>query len=126
MNSRLLIPIWLLVGLTLLGPAGCGRSPAPLSPLAAEQIPAEMQRAFNNARPEVKDAIGRITAALQAKDNPAAYQEVQALCKLPGQTKPQRLLAARALLTVTGLLQASQAQGDPDAAAALKLRRLTR
>jgi hypothetical protein len=125
-TQSLLSAICLLTSMALLGPAGCSQSSGPLPPLAAEQMPAEMQKAFGNARAEVKDAAGRATAALGAKDYPAAYQEVQALCNLPGETKEQRRLAARALLTITGLLQAAQAQGDSGAATALKLRQTSR
>jgi hypothetical protein len=39
---------------------------------------------------------------------------------------PQRRAAARALLTLTSLLQAAQAQGDQDAAALLKYQQRTR
>jgi uncharacterized protein HemY len=85
-----------------------------------------MQRAFGKASPEVKDAVGRVNSALGTNDYPAAYHEVQALCELPGETQEQRLLAARALLTITGLLQAEQAKGGQEAAAALKLRQTSR
>jgi len=85
-----------------------------------------MQKAFNNAEPQAKEAVGRLTSALQSKDYPAAFQEVQALCSLPGETREQRALAARALLTITGLLQTAQAEGDERAAAALRLRQMSR
>jgi hypothetical protein len=126
MTRRIVNTICLITGMAILGPAGCGKDPGPPPPLAVEQIPAEMQKAFNHAEPEARDTVGRLISALQNKDNPAAYQEVQALCSLPGETKQQRALAARALLTITGLLQAAQVQGDEGAAAALKLRQMTR
>ncbi len=110
----------------LLAAPGCGKEPGPPPPLSVEAIPGEMQKVFNTAEPEAKDTVGRLTLALQSKDYPAAYQEVQTLCGLRGETKEQRALSARALLTITGLLQSAQAQGDQNATAALKLRQMTR
>jgi hypothetical protein len=126
MKHRLVNTIYLLTSIAVLGPVGCARDTGPPPPLAAEQIPAEMQKAFNNAVPEIKDVVGRIISALQNKDYPVAYRDVQDLCNLPGETREQRELAARALLTITGLLQTAQAQGDENAATALKLRRMSR
>jgi hypothetical protein len=125
-NNILVSAISLVAGLAILGSAGCGRKPGPPPPLAVEQIPAEMQKSFKTAGPEIQDAVARITAALQSNDYPVAYQEVQNLCILPDETAGQRGLAARALLTVTGLLQTAQAQGDERAAAALTLRQTSR
>jgi hypothetical protein len=126
MKPRSVNAIYLMASLAFLELAGCDKDAGPPPPLAVEAIPAEMQKGFNNAAPEVKDTVGRLNSALQGKDYPAAYQEVQALCILPGETKEQRALSARALLTITGLLQTAQAQGDQNAAAALKLRQMTR
>jgi len=123
---RLFGLLCLFVGLALFGSVGCGHNPAPPPPLAEAEIPAQMQKAFATAQPELKEAVSRLTSALQAKDYPAAYQAVQALCNLPGQTGEQRTLAARALLTITGRLQAAQAQGDREAADALRLRQTSR
>jgi hypothetical protein len=118
--------IGLLTSLAFLGPLGCDKEAGPPPPLAVEAIPVEMQKAFHDAQPEAKENVGRLNSALQSKDFPTAYQEVQNLCNLPGETREQRALAARALLTLTGLLQTAQAQGDENAAAALKLRQTTR
>jgi len=85
-----------------------------------------MKQAFNEARPAVKETVGRLTSALEGKDYPAAYQAVEALSNFQDQTREQRVLAARALLTITGLLQAAQAQGDQGAATALKQRQVSR
>jgi hypothetical protein len=126
MKSCIVNTICLLAGLAVLGPAGCRKDPGPPPPLAAEQIPNEMQKAFSTAEPEARETAGRLTAALQGKDYPAAYQEVQVLCTLHGETSEQRALAARTLLTITGLLQTAQEQGDERAAAALRLRQMSR
>ena len=113
-------------GLLWLAAAGCTRSSTLPAPLAAEQIPAEVQKAFTKAAPHIKEVAEQMIASLQKKDYPAAYQDVQFLCNMPGETKQQRLLAARSMLTITGLLQAAQAQGDQQAAAALKVYQSTK
>ncbi|HEV7926844.1 MAG TPA: hypothetical protein VGR14_15905 [Verrucomicrobiae bacterium] len=126
LKHQLINTLCLFSGMALLGLVGCGKDPGPPPPLAVEQIPAEMQKAFNNAVPEAKETVGRLISTLQSKDYPAAFQEVQALCNLPGETKEQRALAARALLSITGLLQTAQDQGDEKAAAALRMRQISR
>jgi hypothetical protein len=126
MKRHLVTGIYIIANIVVLGPIGCNRDSGPPPPLAVEQIPAEMQKAFNSAGTEAKEVVGRLISALQNKDYPTAYQEVQDLCNLPVETREQRELAARALLTITGLLQTAQAQGDERAATALKLRQTSR
>jgi hypothetical protein len=125
-KHSLVSAIYVIAVMAVLGPFGCSRDSGPPPPLAAEQIPAELRKAFSSAGTEAKDTVGRIIAALQDKDCATAYQEVQTLCTLPDETKEQRALGARALLTITGLLQTAQAQGDERAATALKLRQISR
>lgn len=98
----------------------CHQSDAPLPPLPADQIAAEFGKGFNNAKQDVKDAADHVLKALAAKDYPAAFQAVQELCSVGDATKAQQTLAARALVTIQGLLQSAQAQGDEKATAALK------
>ena len=117
--------ICFLVGLALLSATGCNRgSSGPPPPLAVEQITAEMLKVYSKATPEVKDAVAQLNSTLQNKDYPAAYQFVQALCNAPVATKEQRLVTVRAMLTITGLLQTAQTQGDQNAAAVLSFRAL--
>jgi hypothetical protein len=85
-----------------------------------------MQKAFAKTSTEVKDLIAEIERALSSKDYPAAYQRVQVICNLPEATQEQRQVSTRALLTLTALLQAAQAQGDQGAAAVLKQHQRTR
>ena len=106
--------------------AGCSKDPGPPPPLAVEQIPAELEKAFKQARQEPKDLVAKISASLQSKDYPAAYDAVQALGSVPDATKEQRSLTARAMLTIYGLLQEAQAQGDDKAAAALRYHQMSK
>jgi hypothetical protein len=126
-NSALLQKLTGLIAVVaILGAVGCNRTPGPPPPLPAEQIPVEMQKAFAKTSTEVKDLIAEIERALSSKDYPAAYQRVQVICNLPEATQEQRQVSTRALLTLTALLQAAQAQGDQGAAAVLKQHQRTR
>lgn len=127
MKTDLTRPICFLVGLALLSATGCNRgSSGPPPPLAVEQIPAEMQKVYGKATTEVKDVVTQLNSSLQNKDYPAAYQFVQALFNLPVATKEQRLVSARAMLTITGLLQTAQTRGDQNAAAVLSFQKKNR
>ena len=110
-----------VIALAFLCAVGCHHEDGPPPPLAAEQIPAEFAASYKNAKPELKDLADKVLKALEAKDYPAAHQAVQDLAMSPAANKAQQILAARALLTITGLLQTAQAQGDEKAAAALNL-----
>jgi hypothetical protein len=112
--------ISLLVGLCLLGVLGCNRTAAPPAPLASDQLVPELQKGFANAKQPTKELVGEIVAAVQTNDFAAAFQKVQLLSAAPDVNKKQRVLAARAMLTINSLLQAAQAKGDPGAAAAIK------
>jgi hypothetical protein len=100
--------------------SACRREDTPLPPLPADQIAAEFGKGFNNAKPAVKDDADRVLKALEAKDYPAAYQAVQELYAVGDATPAQQKLAARAMVTINGLLQTAGAQGDDKATAALK------
>jgi len=121
MKHRLILTFYLALGLISLAGPGCHhQNDGPPPPLPAEQIPAAFAAGFKDAKPEVKDLADKFLKTLEAKDYPAAHQVSQELQMLEAATKPQQLLAARAFLTVTSLLQAAQAQGDENAAAEIK------
>lgn len=106
---------------------GCKREAAPPTPISAEAIPAELDKATATAKPAVKELAQQIKAALQKKDYPLAHQAVQALSYSSDATEAQRALANRALLTVTELLQtAAQTQGDQNAAEAIRVYKATK
>ena len=125
-NRRWLSLTAFLAALALICATACRRNEGPPPPLPADQIPVELKKAFGKAGPEIKDLVGEIERALQSKDYPAAHQSVLLLCNLPEATKEQRIVATRAMLTITASLQAAQAQGDANAAAVLKLQQRTR
>jgi hypothetical protein len=119
MHNRLL-DVLLFAVLISCGPLGCTQSGSqPPAPLAVEQIPAEMNKAFAKAPAEIKETVEKLNGSLEAKDYIIAAQTVQTLFNLPVATKDQRMISTRAMLTINGLLQTAQAQGDQKAAAAL-------
>ncbi len=99
---------------------GCSHESGPPPPLAAEQLPTEFDKTFAKANPGVKELATRVSSAVQAKDYSAAHQAIQALCGAAATTKAQKVLAQRALVTITDLLNTAQAQGDQKAAATLQ------
>jgi hypothetical protein len=119
MNFRVLSVIRLILVFGLLGLAGCSKPPTPPAPLPVEQIPTEMQAAFAKASPELKAKVNDILQALQSKDYPAAYQGVNSIYGMAGVTEAQRALGARVIMTLNGLMQAAQAQGDQNSGAML-------
>ena len=100
--------------------SGCSHESGPPPPLAADQLPVEFDKGFAKAQPGVKELATRVGSAVQAKDYGAAHQAIQALCGAAEMSKAQKVLAQRALLTITDLLQAAQAQGDQKAAETLQ------
>jgi len=99
--------------------AGCGRGSAPLVPLAAEQIPAALQEAFAKAKPEAKELVNQVIAALQAQDCSKTFLALQILIRHSGLNKQQPNVASRSILAVNALLQAAQEKGDVQAAETL-------
>ena len=116
---RLTLALAAFLTLTIL--SGCRREEAPLPPLPADQIAAEFGKAFGNVKQSVKDVSDRVLKGLADKDYPAAFAAVQELSvQLGDAPRAQQTLAARAMVTINGLLQTAQSQGDEKATAALK------
>jgi hypothetical protein len=112
--------LFLVLLLLVAGNSGCSRGIAPTTPLAAEQVPAALQEAFAKSKPEDKELVNQITAALQAQDYSKAFFTLQKLSGESGLNKKQQTAANRALLTANILLQSAQAKGDPQAAQTLQ------
>jgi hypothetical protein len=126
MIKRVLQGTWFALLAGLIFQVGCSKNPTPPAPLALEQIPVELDKAFKEAKQETKDLVAKLNSSLQGKDYPAAYNAVQDLGGLPDATTEQRTLAARAMLTIYGLLQEAQAKGDDNASAALRYHQSTK
>lgn len=99
---------------------GCNRSSAPPTPLTAEELSGVLEKAFSTAKPQAKETATQVVTSVQAKDYSKAFWGIQTLAGVPGLTKEQVNVTARATLTISGLLQSAQAEGDQKAAATLK------
>ena len=121
MKKHFALPFASTLCLAVLAALGCHHEEGPPPPLAADQIPSAFSAGFKDAKADVKDLADKVVKALEAKDYPAAYQAVQDLAMAPGATKANQTLAARAHLTILGLLQTAQAAGDEKANEAIKL-----
>lgn len=122
--NRLALPLFILISLFLA--SACKRDSGPPPPLPAEQIPAELKKGFADASATTRELSAQVASAVQSSNYVAAFSAAQALCARPDLKKKQQILAGRALLTVNELLQAAQARGDQDAAAAIQIHRSTR
>ncbi len=110
----------------LLGAVGCSKSGSSLEPLAIEQLPSALEKAFGKAKPGVKELADQVIASVKAQDYPRAHQGLQNLSVAPGLTKEQTSVAARGVLTINSLLQSAEAKGDQKAAATLENYRKTK
>ena len=102
--------------LLLISGWGCKKEVPPPTVLPVDQFAATFDKAFAGAKAETKDLATQIVAAVQAQDYSKAFAQLQSLTSVPGLTKDQRNVLARALLTVNDLLAAAQSQGDQKAA----------
>jgi hypothetical protein len=102
--------------LLLIGGLGCKKDVPPPTVLPVGQFAATFNKAFAGAKAEAKDLAAQIVTAVQAQDYSKAFSQLQSLTTVPGLTKDQQSVLARALLTVNDLLAAAQSQGDEKAA----------
>lgn len=122
--SNKTIALVLLLG--LVAGFGCNRTTPPPTPLTAEELPGALEQAFSKAKPQAKELATLVVTSVKGRNFPKAFSTIQALAALPDLTKEQVNVAARATITVSGLLQEAQAQGDAKAAAAIKQYRETK
>ena len=94
---------------------GCDRSSAPPAPLAAEEMPAALQKAFSGSKPEAKELANQVVLAVQVQDYSKAFLTLQSLSAQSGLKRDQQSITARAMLTVNNLLQSAQTKGDAQA-----------
>jgi hypothetical protein len=116
------VAMWLAVSLL----AGCKPNNTPPTPLPVQQIPAEMNKAFTRAKPETKQIVDKMLAALESKDYPAAYQFGQYISGTPGITKGQLFVTARAMLEINSLLKEASTKGDQRASGFIDYQKHTR
>ena len=112
--------------LVLLAAVGCNKSSTPPAPLAIEQLPAALEKAFTKAKPEIKSLASQIISSVQAKDFAKAYLDLQSLSGMTGLSQEQHSIAMRGALTVNELVQSAAAKGDETAAEAVKVYKSTK
>jgi hypothetical protein len=103
--------------------ASCKQNVAPPVAIPIEQLPAALEKAFKKAKPEAKELVGQVVAAVQTPDYSKAYFTMQTLSGQPGLNREQTGVANGGLLTLNTLMQEAQAKGDAKAAEALKFHR---
>jgi RNA polymerase-interacting CarD/CdnL/TRCF family regulator len=104
---------------------GCGNE-GPPPPLALDQVPSALTKAFSSGPSERKELADRAISALQNKEVGKALMVVEGLARVPDLNKEQRAVVSRVLLTLNQELQAAEARGDKEAAEVLRTRQMTR
>ena len=106
---------------------GCRKETlAPPEPLAVDQLPSAMEKAFSNAKPPAKDLATQVVASVQAQDYSKAFLDIQSLSASPDLTKEQSSITTRAMMTINGLLKSAVTKGDEKSATALKRYQMTK
>jgi len=65
-----------------------------------EDIPTAMKAAFESSPPEIRNLADRAVAAIEAKQYPLAYNDLETLKLTPELSQKQRAVVERAMLTV--------------------------
>jgi hypothetical protein len=84
---------------------GCNEATQSPEPLTLDQIPAAMAKAFQNARPAVRQHADGVVASLNQKNYPAASVQLTTLTGVPELTDEQRSVANRSMVAVNEKLQ---------------------
>ena len=115
------VPLGLLC--VLLATTACNKNTAPPAALTVEQLPAAFDKAFAKAKPEVRGMATEVISSVQAKAYAKAHSQIQMLATASDLTKEQSSVVGRGMLTISSLMQAAAAQGDENAAQAVKVYR---
>ena len=125
MRILAIFPVAVLVLSVALMATACKKS-GNRAVLTPEQIPATVQSAFKDAAPDVKSVAEEATAALQNKEEPKAFEQLQALSWRPDLTPEQREAAMRAIRALNEQFAAAAAKGDKNAEEMLQKYRATK
>jgi len=119
MISRI-FPLLLLGAVCVL--PGCKDSQPP-EPIAAAEVPATVNNAFDSASPEVRAVAQEAVAALQKDEQSMALEALEALARKGELTPEQREAATQAALSVRAGIVDAAAKGDAAAQAFLEAQR---
>ena len=103
----------------------CKKAGTPVA-ITPEQIPNTVQTAFKGAAPEVESLANDVAASLQNKEEPKAFEQLQALSWRPDLTPEQREAAMRAMRALNEQFAAAAAKGDKTAEEMLQKYRATK
>ncbi|HIG26248.1 MAG TPA: hypothetical protein EYQ50_00010 [Verrucomicrobiales bacterium] len=102
-------------GLALGLGAGCGdkvTEPETPPPVAAADLPTQIQAAFSSADTQLKGMADQAVKAFQAGNWPLSLGTFNKMLTRTDLTEEQYTLASRCIMTVNAKLQAAQANGD--------------
>jgi hypothetical protein len=116
---RLLKNVFPVLLVLLAGP-GCDPATKQLPPLALDQVPAALEKAFSKAETETKELADSVAAFVRAQDYSKAYVSLETLLGKPKLSREQSQVTARSILTVNQALQEAQQKGDAAAAETLQ------
>ena len=119
---RIIFVLALVVALA----SGCKKQPVAVAPLPVEQVPTTIEKAFQQAAPEVRQDATAALSALQNQNEPKAFFELHDLAARPELTPEQREAAMRAWAAVYAKLRAAAEKGDKKAEDAVNEYRATK
>ena len=105
---------------------GCSEAKSPVTPIALEEIPAALNKAFASGKAETKDISGQTAAAVQTKDYAKAATLLENLRQRPDLSAQQGRTVAGAAMSVHSALAEAESKGDQQAAEVLKAQRMTK
>jgi hypothetical protein len=106
--------------------SGCSEEKSPVTPIALEEVPAALSKAFASGKAEAKETSGQTVVAVQAKDYAKAATLLEKLRQRPDLTPQQGRTVAGAAMSVHAALVEAEAKGDQQAADVLKMQRMTK
>ncbi len=122
--------VTILFSIQLAIAAGCSKSSeqtaATGAPLKPKEAATQLQQAFAQAPPEVKQSAVAASEALQSADYERAVQTIQVIKAKPNLSLDQGLAVHATEVSLEGRLLAAMAAGDPKAKQAYELLKKTR
>jgi hypothetical protein len=95
--------------------AGCRKKATTPRAMSAEEVPAAMEKTFQQAPTEVREVATEAVIALQSQDESKAFLDLQELTHRPELSPEQRMAAARSMMAVHERLRSAAARGDKKA-----------
>ena len=91
---------------------GCGKKGAPPPAMSLQEAPANLQKAFESAQPEVKKGAEEVAVAIQEQNDVKSFVSLQDLSARPDLSQEQRTAAAQAMIALNARLREAASKGD--------------